>query len=104
MTDYTRLSAGEAEALELFFRRRDRLADLNLQSATLRATGKLISARLPFISADGGGPAGEARRALRATLADRWNSARRLHRGVVSAANRTMRGLIRARRAAGLGD
>jgi hypothetical protein len=99
MTDYTRLSAVEAEALELFFRKRDRLADLNLLSATLRSTGKLISARLPFISADTAGG-----RTLRATLADRWNSARRLHRGVVSAANRTMRGLIRARRAAGLGD
>jgi hypothetical protein len=99
MTDYSRLSPDEAKALERFFRMRDRLADLNLQSATLRATGKLISARLPFVSADR--PSGQA---LRATLADRWNSARRLHRGVVSAASRTMRGLIRARRAAGLGD
>ena len=99
MSDYTRLSDDEAEALEVFFRLRDRLADLNLASATLRSTGKLISARLPHISAER--PAGVA---LRATLADRWNSARRLHRGVVSASIGTMRRLIQARDDAGLGD
>jgi hypothetical protein len=99
VSDFERLSGDEAQALELFFRLRDRLAELNLASATLRSTGKLISARLPHVSAERA-----SGQALRATLADRWNSARRLHRGVVSASIGTMRRLIRARDAAGLGD
>lgn len=102
MSDYRRLSGDEAEALERFFETRDRLAELNLASATLRATGKLITARLPHVPSDR--PDGEASQALRSTLADRWNSARVLHRGVVSASIRTMRNLIRARDAAGLGE
>lgn len=96
MTDYQRLTRDEAKALEEFFAARDRLAELNLESATLRACGKLVSARLPNVSKER--PAG---RTLRATLADRWNSAGNIHRGVVSAGVRTMRRLIRARGAAG---
>ena len=99
MTDYRRLTDDEAKALERFFRMRDRLAELNLASATLRSTGKLITARLPHVSGDRA-----PGQALRTTLAARWNSARRLHLGVVSASIRTMRNLTRARRAAALGD
>jgi len=97
VTDYRRLTPDEAKALEEFFSARDRLAELNLESATLRACGKLVSARLPNIAKDT-----LAGRMLRQTLADRWNSAGTLHRGVVSAGVRTMRRLIRARGAAGL--